>query len=104
MDRERGGVIRYVTGQTSSVDATERGWRASYHSQGGTRGAHITAAHLRGATVMTSGEIIRLRRQMQRRIRAVVAERRMARNAAPIGAIDDPGPDQESRTQQHVDG
>ncbi|WP_199853617.1 MULTISPECIES: hypothetical protein [unclassified Plantactinospora] len=53
---------------------------------------------------MTSGEIIRLRRQMQRRIRAVVAERRMARNAAPAGAIDDPGPDQESRTQQHVDG
>ncbi|MDG4784631.1 hypothetical protein O7626_01550 [Micromonospora sp. WMMD1102] len=54
---------------------------------------------------MTSGEIIRLRRQMQRRIRAVVAERRMARNAAPAGAIEDVSvPEQESRTQQHVDG
>ncbi|WP_275414723.1 hypothetical protein [Plantactinospora mayteni] len=42
---------------------------------------------------------------MQRRIRAVVAERRMARNAAPISAIDDDSrPEQESRTQQHVDG
>ncbi|GIG85843.1 hypothetical protein [Plantactinospora endophytica] len=54
---------------------------------------------------MTSGEIIRLRRQMQRRIRAVVAERRMARNAAPIGADDsEPGREHESRNQQHVDG
>ncbi|MFY1675316.1 hypothetical protein ACN27G_36195 [Plantactinospora sp. WMMB334] len=54
---------------------------------------------------MTNGEIIRLRRQMQRRIRAVVAERRLARTAAPVGADDgEPGSAQESLTHQHVDG
>ncbi|WP_199736408.1 hypothetical protein [Micromonospora sp. HM5-17] len=43
---------------------------------------------------MTNGEIARLRRQMQRRIRAVVAERRMARYAAPTGADEpDQGPE-----------
>jgi|GEM_PF-1462938 hypothetical protein len=36
--------------------------------------------------MMTNGEIIRFRRQMQRRIRAVVAERRLARHVASPGA------------------
>ncbi|MEO3743743.1 hypothetical protein [Plantactinospora sp. B5E13] len=43
---------------------------------------------------MTNVEIIRLRRQMQRRIRAVVAERRMTRHTAPDSTDElDPGPD-----------
>ncbi|MFC6014836.1 hypothetical protein ACFP2T_01315 [Plantactinospora solaniradicis] len=55
---------------------------------------------------MTNGEIVRLRRQMQRRIRAVVAERRMARHVTPAGADDgDHGPETaESRTPQHING
>jgi hypothetical protein len=55
---------------------------------------------------MTNGDIARLRRQMQRRIRAVVAERRLARHAAPAGAEDgDQGPDvAESRTSPQLNG
>ncbi|MGI5214184.1 hypothetical protein [Plantactinospora sp. CA-290183] len=59
----------------------------------------MTAVHLRGAIVMTNGEIVRLRRQMQRRIRAVVAERRMARQG--MSPWDDDGEQGPDGTEPH---
>ena len=57
----------------------------------------------RGDIVMTNGEIMRLRRQMQRRIRAVVAERRMARQSLPVRPHDgDPAPEALESAAQHT--
>ncbi|HEY0696688.1 MAG TPA: hypothetical protein VGD43_02635 [Micromonospora sp.] len=56
-----------------------------------------------GETVVTSNQMIRIRRQMHRRIREVVAERRLARQGAPLnGPVADlVEVEAESRSQQN---
>jgi hypothetical protein len=70
-------------------------------------GPGTAAGHLFGGrrTVITNNEIIRLRRQMQQRIRAVVAERRMARKQdSPEQSVLDQGPVEVDARATHGEG
>jgi hypothetical protein len=60
----------------------------SYNRTAGTALSHGLGASGEGATVMTRFERMKLRRRMQRRIRMVVEERRMALNLPPLVPVE----------------
>ncbi|GAB3089531.1 hypothetical protein GCM10027186_58700 [Micromonospora schwarzwaldensis] len=92
MERRRRGAEAGEPEKIFAIKATNSLARTSYYSH--TRYARGTRLRGRSQRLISNSEMIRIRRQMQRRIHDVVAERRRARmmeahHSEPAGDTDE---------------